>query len=454
MADGVLSILTGKGKSMAFDTRDREVLRLAVPAFATLVAEPIFLLADSAIVGHLGPRQLAGLGIASAVLATVIGLSIFLAYGTTAATARRLGAGDVRGALAIGVDGLWLAVVLGVAVAVAGGVFAEPIVRALGASAAVTPYAVDYLHGSLPGVPAMLVVLAATGVLRGLQNVITPLVVAVLGCAANALLNWVLVYPVGLGIFGSGLGTSIAQLGMALALGVVVLARARGEGASLRPDLAGIRTAAATGVPLVVRSIAMRVTLLATASAAATLGDVQLAAHQVVFTVWTFTTFALDALAIAAQALTGRDLGAGDLSQVRVTTRRMLVWGIAFGGLLTVVLLAVSPWLGWGFTSDPQVRRAIALVLIPCALAMPVSGYVFVVDGVLIGAGDGRFLGLASIVNTLLYLPLAAAALWLGPGGTGGLIWLWVAFTVGWMGSRVLTLWWRERSDAWLVTGA
>ncbi len=435
------------------DEGSREVLRLAVPAFAALVAEPMFLLADSSIVGHLGARELAGLGIASAVLSAVIGLAVFLAYGTTAATARRLGAGDLRGALAMGVDGLWLAVALGAGVAVVGMLAAPWIVRALGASPDVSAPAVAYLRTSLPGVPGMLVVLAATGVLRGLQDTRTPLAVAATGAVVNAGANLVLVYPVGLGIAGSGLGTSLTQLGMAVALGGKVVREAQRVGAPLAPDRAGILTAARTGVPLVVRSIAMRVTLLVTAAAAAKLGDAQLAAHQVVFTVWTFTAFALDALAIAAQALTGRDLGAGQVDRVRASTRRMVIWGVGFGLVLLVVLVAASPWLGWAFTSDRAVRTAIAAVLIPCAIGMPISGYVFVVDGVLIGAGDGRYLGLVSVLNTLVYLPLAAVVLLAGPGGTAGLVWLWVVFTAGWMGSRVVTLYLRERSSAWLRTG-
>ena len=106
---------------------DREILRLAVPAFLALVAEPLFLLADAAIVGHLGTPQLAGLGIAGAVVQTAVGLCIFLAYGTTASVARRIGAGDVRGALAQGIDGVWLAVLIGAGVTVVGVVTAAPI---------------------------------------------------------------------------------------------------------------------------------------------------------------------------------------------------------------------------------------------------------------------------------------------------------------------------------------
>src|SRR5919112_4504818 len=231
------------------DARDREIVRLAVPAFLALVAEPLFLLADVAIIGPLGTGPLAGLGIAAAVLQTAIGLCVFLAYGTTASVARHLGAGDVRGALAHGVDGIWLAVAIGCAVTVLGVALAEPLVHLFGASDRVTEPAATYLRIAFLGTVPLLVMLAATGVLRGLQDTRTPLVVAVVGNAANVLLNLLLVYPVGLGIAGSAIGSVLAQVLSAAALVVVVVRAARRHGASLRPDLPGIRAAGRAGVP-------------------------------------------------------------------------------------------------------------------------------------------------------------------------------------------------------------
>ncbi|HRI98792.1 MAG TPA: MATE family efflux transporter, partial [Nocardioides sp.] len=201
---------------------DREILRLAVPAFLALVAEPLFLLADAAIVGHLGTPQLAGLGVAAIVLQTAIGLCIFLAYGTTASVARRVGAGDTRGALAQGIDGVWLAVLIGLVVTVVGIALTGPLVGAFGASAAVEGYATTYLRIAWLGTIPLLVMLATTGVLRGFQDTKTPLVVAVLGNGVNVGLNLLLVYGVGsfdgLGIAGSAIGTVLAQLLSALAL--------------------------------------------------------------------------------------------------------------------------------------------------------------------------------------------------------------------------------------------
>ena len=139
----------------------REILRLAVPAFLALVAEPLFLLADSAIVGNLGTAALAGLGIASAVLLTAVNIFIFLAYGTTAVVARRLGAGDERGAVSAGIDGVWLALLLGAVGAVFTALLAQPLVQLFGAGDAVVAEAVTYLRWSALGIPSMLVVLAA-----------------------------------------------------------------------------------------------------------------------------------------------------------------------------------------------------------------------------------------------------------------------------------------------------
>ena len=376
------------------DTR-HEIVRLAVPAFLALVAEPLFLLADAAIVGHLGTPQLAGLGIASSVLGTLVSLCIFLAYGTTASVARRVGAGDTEGALAQGVDGLWLAALIGVVVTVAVLPATRTVVGWFGPSADVASYATTYLHVALLGAAPLLLMLAATGVLRGLQDTRTPLVVAVVGNVANVVLNLALVYGVGLGIAGSALGTLVAQLGSALALVWVVVRAARASGAPLAPDLPGIRAAARAGVPLLLRTLTLRVSLLVMTYGAARLGSADLAAMQLAMTIWTFLAFVLDAIAIAAQAITGRSLGAGDVPGTRAVTDQMVRYGLV-SGFVTGLLLAASAWaLGPLFTTDPVVHDLLVPVLLVAALAQPVAGVVFVLDGVLIGAGDGRYLAWA-----------------------------------------------------------
>lgn len=435
--------------------RDREILRLAVPAFLALVSEPLFLLADAAIVGHLGTAPLAGLGIAAVVLQTVIGLCVFLAYGTTASVARRLGAGDLRGALAQGVDGLWLAAGIGAAVTVAGVLLADPLVHLFGASESVTDPAATYLRIAFLGTTPLLLMLAATGVLRGLQDTRTPLLVAVAGNVLNVVLNLVLVYPAGMGIAGSALGSVLAQTASAAAFLVVVTRGARAHGASLRPDLPGIRAAGRAGIPLVVRTLTLRAALLLTTyvvtlAATGTRGqEVDLATHQLAMTLWTFLAFVLDAIAIAAQALTGRALGADDVTAVRETTARMVRWG-ALSGVATGLLLAAgSPVLGALFTGDGDVRDLLVPVLLVAALGQPVAGVVFVLDGVLIGAGDGGYLARAGLVTLVAYAPVALLCAVL----SAGLVAIWVSFAAVFMGARLVVLVHRARSDAWLVTG-
>jgi putative MATE family efflux protein len=431
---------------------DREILRLAVPALGALVAEPLFLLADSAIVGHLGTPELAGLGIAATILATLVNISVFLAYGTTAAVARMLGAGDLPGAIRQGIDGCWLALVVGVGTVLVGWPATPWLVSLFGPSSDVAIHAEVYLRISLLGIPAMLLVLAGTGVLRGLQDTRTPLVVAVAGAAGNVALNLLLVYGMGLGIAGSALGTVIAQTGMAAAFAWVVLREARRQHAEWRPDWPGVRRSFGAGMPLVVRTVAMRVALVIATAVAAALGTAELAAYQVAFTTWTMLALVLDAVAIAAQALVGRALGAGDVDEARSTTRRMVQWGVLAGAVLAVLVAAAAPLYSRLFTTDPQVRSLLVVALLVVALMQPVAGWVFVLDGVLIGAGDGRYLALASVVSVAFFIPAAYAVTVPELSSAAGQVALWAAIGI-WLLARLATLTWRERSGAWLVTG-
>jgi putative MATE family efflux protein len=295
----------------------------------------------------------------------------------------------------------------------------------------------------------MLVVLAATGVLRGLQDTKTPLYVAIAGFVANGALNAGLVYGADLGIAGSAWGTVIAQLGMAAAYLVVVVRGARRHGASLRPDAAGIRASAQAGVPLLVRTLSLRAILMIATAVAARLGDADIAAHQIILSLWSLLAFALDAIAIAGQAIIGRYLGAGDAQRARDVCRRMVQWGIAVGILLGLLVIVSRPLFLPLFTSDSTVKEAALPALLVVALSQPISGVVFVLDGVLMGAGDGPYLAWAMVVTLAVFTPVAL----LVPTVGGGLTLLWIAMTLM-MTVRMATLWLRTRSGRWLVTGA
>jgi putative MATE family efflux protein len=428
---------------------DREILRLAIPAFGALAAEPLYVLADTAIVGHLGTRPLGGLGVAGAILSVAFGIFNFLAYGTTATVARRIGAGDPRAAAEHGVAGVWLALGLGVALAAVGLALSGPIVSAMGASARVAPYARTYLRISLLGAPFVLVALAGTGYLRGLQDTRTPLVIALVANAANLVLELVLVYGAHLGIAGSAWGTVIAQIAAALAYLAIVRRNVRSSRASARPDLTQLRAASAVGAYLTVRTGSLLLAFTAATSIASRIGDAQVAAHQIAFQLWLLLALCLDAIAIAGQAIVGRALGAGDADLTRATSRRMLQWGVAVGLGLGLLVAAGDPLLALVFTRDAAVRDQLRPVLLAVALMQPLGGAVFVLDGILIGAGDVRYLALAMAGATLCFVPCAILVLTTG----AGLIALWSALFV-FMFARLYGMGRRYGGNAWLVTGA
>ncbi|MEV5531750.1 MATE family efflux transporter [Streptomyces prunicolor] len=428
---------------------DREIVMLAVPAFGALVAEPLFVMADSAIVGHLGTAQLAGLGVASALLTTAVSVFVFLAYATTAAVARRVGAGDLQAAIRQGMDGIWLALLIGATVIAVVLPSAPALIGLFGTSDTAAPYATTYLRISSIGIPAMLIVLAATGVLRGLQNTKTPLYVAISGFVANAALNIGLVYGADLGIAGSAWGTVIAQWGMAAVYLVVVVRGARRHGASLRPDAAGIRASAQAGVPLLIRTLSLRAVLLIATAVAAHLGDADIAAHQIILSLWSLLALTLDAIAIAGQAIIGRYLGANDSQGARAACRRMVQWGIVVGVVLGLLVILSRPLFLPLFTSDPTVKDTALPALIMVALSQPICGVVFVLDGVLMGAGDGPYLAGAMVVTLAVFAPVALLVPVLGAGLTA----LWGAMTLM-MAVRMVTLLLRTRSGRWVVTGA
>lgn len=431
----------------------RQILSLAVPALGALVAEPLFLLADTAIIGRLGVEELAGAALGITVMHTVTGLMIFLAYSTTPAVARFLGAGRLSRALAAGRDGLWLAVMLGAVLAFAGLAFGEQLLLSMGSSGGMQVHAWSYLLWSLPGVPAILLVFAAVGMLRGLQDTKTPLIVAAVGFGANIVLNLILVHPLGLGTAGAAIGTSIAQWGMAITYLVMLLPRMRAAGVPLGVDPIALRQAASVGSWMMLRTVSLRAAIVATVLVATDLGTHTLAAHQVAFTIFSTLAFVLDALAIAAQALIGKELGASRVAQAKAMTRTMIRWGLGFGVVTGGLIALAAPFAPVLFTPDERVAAGITAALLVMAVAQPLAGFVFVLDGVLMGAGDVRYLAVAGLVNLAVYLPLLWWIAGAGFAGVEAIVWLWSGFAVVFMGARGVTLGVRAYGERWMIPG-
>lgn len=428
---------------------DREIARLAVPALGALVAEPLYVLADTAVVGRLGTEELAGLAVASSALLAGYSIFIFLAYGTTAAVSRLLGAGADREAAHQAVQGLWLAAAIGAVVTVAVLALGGPIVGALGADGAVRDHAEVYLRVSALGIVPQLLTFAGTGYLRGLQDTRTPLVVAVAAALANLVLELVLIPGLGFGIGASAASTVVAQVGAAgVFLWLILRATAR-LGAGVRPDPPAIRRLGRAGWDLLVRTVALRGALTVLTAVAARIGTVDVGAHEIAFAVWSLLALGLDALAIAGQAMVGRHLGAGDVDRARSVGRRMLELGVVGGLLATVVVLALRPALPDVFSTDPAVVALAGFLLVHVAVLQPVNAVAFVLDGLLIGAGDMAFLARSMVGAALLAVTAAGLVLALGLG----IGWLWGAIALL-MVSRAGILSVRWRSGRWAVVGA
>lgn len=434
----------------AWTSDDSEIWRLAWPALGALTAEPLYVLADTAIVGRLGTPQLGGLALASSILLIGHALFIFLAYGTTAAVARLLGAGEHRRAAHQAVQSVWLAGLVGAVLAGAGIALAPGLVDLLGGGdPVVRQNALIYLRISLVGFPAMLVGLAGVGYLRGLQDTRRPFWVAMASAGLNLVLEVVLIYGFGQGIGASALSTVVAQVGAAGVFVWWIKAAVARHGVGLGPDLAVIRRLAVAGADLFVRTAALRGGLVLAVAVAARIGTDDLAAHQIAFEVWSFLALALDAVAIAGQALIGQALGASEPDRARALGRRMIEWGLAAGVATGAAVLAFSGLLPGVFTGDPAVAGLAFFLLLHVGLAQPAAGVVFALDGVMIGAGDLRFLAWAMVAASSV---LAAGALTVAAAGAG-IGWLWAALHA-WMLVRLATLLARFAGPRWQVIGA
>ena len=433
---------------------DRQILALAVPALGALAAEPLYVLVDTAIVGHLGTPQLASLAIAAAVLSTAFTVFNFLTYGTTAQVARLHGAaraegGDERSeaggeAAHVGAQAQWLSLAIGVALIALIAGLAEPVARLMGAEGEVLDGAVTYLRISALGAPAFMLASAGQGYLRGIGDLKTPLVILVVAHSVNVVLELLFVYGFGWGLAGSAWGTVIAQLGMGAAFFAVAY-RAGWQ----RPDLARMRALMRVGYEIAVRTTALLASFLVASAVLARVGSASLGAHQIAFQLFIFLALLLDALAIAAQVLVGRMLGAGDAAGARAAAVRMILWSVALGAAFGVVLLALGDAIPHLFTGDDAVVAQAHEIWWLFAALMPLNGAVFALDGILIGAGDTRFLMWGMLFSVAVYIPIALLALERGWGIVG--VWSGLAALIV---VRLATCGARFASERWAVTGA
>jgi putative MATE family efflux protein len=425
---------------------DRDIVRLALPALGALAAEPLYLLADTAIVGHLGRPQIAALGLAGTVLAGAFTIFNFLTYGTTAVVARASGAGRDEDAARLAAQALWVSLGIGFALLVGCEIVAAPLLHGLGGHDGESGrYALTYFRIGAFGLPAALVALAGQGYLRGVSNLRRPLEIVVVANLANLVLELLFVYVFHWGIAGSAAGTAIAQAGMGVAFVVELL---KPHAPSRRPSWREMKPMVRIGRQIFVRTAALYASFLVAASFLARMGDAEIGAHQIAYELFLFIALVLDAVAIAGQVIVGRMLGAGDADGAHAAATRMIWWSVAIGALFAAILAPLSHALPAAFTSDPRVLQQAALLWPFLAVMQPLGGAVFALDGILIGAGDTRYLMWSMLAASAVFIALASLALALGWGVIG----VWVALDVL-IAARLALLWPRFARRRWAVVG-
>lgn len=428
---------------------DRDIARLAIPALGTLVAEPLYVLADTAFVGHLGTSELAGLALATTIVLTLHSVLIFLAYGTTGPVARLLSAGRTQEAADRSLQAIWLGAILGLGSVALVAVAGRPLLRLLSDDPDVLAAAETYLFISLIGFPFLIVTMAANGCFHGRQNTRIPLALAIVGALANLIIEFVLITLLGYGVGASALSTVVVQVAIGLVAVWLVTTWSTANGASSRPDRQAMLSLLRSGKALLVRGICLRGSFSLATFAAASIGVIEVAAHQIAIGIWITLTLALDAVAIAGQALTGKWLGRGDTRQARDATRRMIEIDFAVGAIMGITVLLVREPLAALFTGDAAVSAVVTFLLIHLALQQPMNGVVFALDGILIGAGDFTYLAKSMVFAAAVFAILVATIVSLG----AGVGWLWAAISVL-MAVRLVALVHRWKRDHWLVIGA
>ena len=427
----------------------RRIAALALPALGVLAAEPLYLLFDTAVVGRLGALALAGLAVGGLIVSLVGSNLVFLSYGTTARSARHFGAGDRASAVREGVQATWLALALGALFVVVVQAAAVPIVSAIASKNDISEQALSWLRIAVMAAPAMLVSLAGNGWMRGVQDTVRPLRFVVAGFAVSAVLCPLLVYGwLGLPrleLSGSAVANVVGQWIAALLFCWALVV----ERVPLRIDVPVLRSQLVMGRDLFVRTLAFQACFVSAAAVAARFGAAAVAAHQVVLQLWNFLALVLDSFAIAAQSLVGAALGAGQAAHAKSVAWRVTAFSAVAATVLALVLAVGATVLPELFTNDRAVLDAIGVPWWFLVAQLPVAGVVFGLDGVLLGAGDAKFMRNATVISALAgFLPL----IWLSLVFGWGLAGIWSGLST-FLVLRLAFVGWRAFSGRWTVLG-
>ena len=431
----------------------KDILRLAVPAMLALASQPLLSIGDTAMIGRLGVEPLAARAVGAAIIGGIYWIFAFLSFGTTTLVGYHHGAQDFRACGETYLHALFLALLGGVAVACAGLLFANPLYSLMGAEAPVINEGVPYFRIYITSAPFTFIFFASVGFFRGIQNTRTPMMIAFLVSGTHLLLDYGLIYGnfgfPRLGIRGAGVAAWVGQLvGAATCLGIFFFSRSMAayRSANWRMSVTRLRPLFRIGSDLAIRTGALRGSLVFATSCTARMGTDVLSAHEIAFQLMLLGSEIIDGLAVAGQALVAKYLGAAQKEKAIAMGKTLILCGAVAGLLFGILFLGAQDAIVSFFTNSSDVKLLLgAGVILLVALFQPLNGIVFVLDGLLIGAHDTRFLMWAMLIGALgIFVPISWMSLHWGWGLMG--IWAGVGALMSW---RLITLLYRFFSRSW-----
>ena len=415
----------------------RTLISLSIPVLFSLTAEPITALVDTAFISSLGVIPLAALGVGTTALSSLFWMFNFLGIGTQTEVAQRYGKGESEGTGRILSLALLLSAAFGVLIILTIGPTAAWLAELLGASGAVQENAVLYIRIRLFGAPAVLLTLAIFGALRGMQDMRSPLWIALGLNILNILLDWLFIFGRGpfpaMGVSGSALASTVSQwLGALVGLLLVY----RKIGLSAKFNLQEATKILQVGGDMFVRTGVLNLFLAFTTRVANNLGADAGAAHQVIRQVWVFTALALDAYASTVQSLVGYFIGEGSVALAKNVVRVANYWSTGTGFLLGFLMWASRAFIIQLFVPPTSVNIFLSAWIIS-SISQPINSIAFLTDGAHWGTGDFRYLRNAMAIAS----GLGIAALWLlESAGRPTLFWVWLIIAI-WNSLRAFFGW-------------
>ncbi len=402
----------------------KTLISLSIPVLFSLIAEPLTGLIDTAFVAQSGSVPLAALGVGTIALSSTFWVFNFLGIGTQTGIAQALGRGESQRARDINGVAVSLALALGILLIVIGYPLATQLAVALGAGGEVLLEAERYMQVRLFGAPAVLITLTTMGSLRGLQDMKTPLWIALLVNALNILLDWPFIFGLGplpaMGVAGAALASALSQwVGAVLVLTITLYRLGVPQQLRLWEMIGLLRV----GRDLFIRTGMLMLFLLLATRVATQSGDESGAAYQVIRQVWIFSALTMEAFAITGQSLVGYFVGANDILQARRVAAVATKWSMATGVLLALAMIALGPLIIRTMV-PPDAVAVFRPAWLIAALTQPINAVAFITDGLHWGTGDYRYLRNGMIAASLCG---GAALLLINSESPGALNWIWVA---------------------------